>query len=155
LHKFAIAGTPRKEILMDSIDRKLLSLLREDARVPVATLAKTLKVARGTVQNRLARMEADGTIVGYTVKLKPEVEEQTIRALMTVAVEGNRTDEVLRSLRGDPAVCALHTTNGRWDIVAELRADSLEAVDRVLGRIRLIDGISNTETSLLLSTHKF
>ena len=140
---------------MDSIDRKLLSLLREDARVPVATLAKTLKVARGTVQNRLARLEADGTIVGYTVKLKPGVEEQTIRALMTVAVEGNRTDEVLRALRGDPAVCALHTTNGRWDIVAELRADSLAAVDRVLGRIRLIDGISNTETSLLLSTHKF
>lgn len=140
---------------MDAIDRKLLSLLREDARVPVATLAKVLKVARGTVQNRLARMDADGTIVGYTVKLKPEVEEQTIRALMTVAVEGNRTDEVLRSLRGDPAVCALHTTNGRWDIVAELRTDSLEAVDRVLSRIRLIDGISNTETSLLLSTHKF
>ena len=140
---------------MDSTDRKLLSLLRADARVPVATLAKSLKVARGTVQNRLARMEADGTIVGYTVKLKPQVEEQTIRALMTVSVEGNRTDEVLRSLRGDPAVCALHTTNGRWDIVAELRADSLEAVDRVLGRIRLIDGISNTETSLLLSTHKF
>jgi DNA-binding Lrp family transcriptional regulator len=140
---------------MDSTDRKLLSLLRDDARVPVARLAKSLKVARGTVQNRLARMEADGTIVGYTVKLKPQVEEQTIRALMTVAVEGNRTDEVLRSLRGDPAVCALHTTNGRWDIVAELRTDSLEAVDRVLGRIRLIDGISNTETSLLLSTHKF
>jgi len=140
---------------MDSTDRKLVSLLRDDARLPVATLAKSLKVARGTVQNRLARMEADGTIVGYTVKLKPQVEEQTIRALMTVAVEGNRTDEVLRALRGDPAVCALHTTNGRWDIVAELRTDSLEAVDRVLGRIRLIDGISNTETSLLLSTHKF
>lgn len=140
---------------MDSTDRELLSLLREDARVPVATLAKTLKVARGTVQNRLARMKADGTIVGYTVKLKPQVEEQSIRAFMTVAVEGNRTDEVLRSLRGDPAVCALHATNGRWDIVAELRADSLEAVDRVLSRIRLIDGISNTETSLLLSTHKF
>src|ERR1700727_1404216 len=152
---WGVWGRARKEIPMDSIDRKLLSLLREDARVPVATLAKTLKVARGTVQNRLARMEADGTIVGYTVKLRPEVEEQTIRALMTVAVEGNRTDEVLRSLRGDPAVCALHTTNGRWDIVAELRTDSLEAVDRVLGRIRLIDGISNTETSLLLSTHKY
>ena len=140
---------------MDSTDRELLSLLREDARVSVATLAKMLKVARGTVQNRMARMETDGTIVGYTVKLKPQVEEHTIRALMTVAVEGNRTDEVLRALRGDPAVCALHTTNGRWDIVAELRADSLAAVDRVLGRIRLIDGISNTETSLLLSTHKF
>ena len=69
-------------------------------------------------------------------------------------VSSARTDEVLKSLRGDPAVCALHTTNGRWDIVAELQTDSLEAVDRVLGRIRQIDGISNTETSLLLSTHK-
>jgi DNA-binding Lrp family transcriptional regulator len=140
---------------MDAIDRKLLSLLRRDARLPVAAMAKALKVARGTVQNRLTKMEADGTIVGYTVKLKPHEEDRQIRALMTVSVEGNRTDEVLKSLRGDPAVCALHTTNGRWDIVAELRADSLEAVDRVLGRIRLIDGISNTETSLLLSTHKY
>jgi DNA-binding Lrp family transcriptional regulator len=140
---------------MDSTDRQLLSLLRDDARVSVATLAKTLRLARGTVQNRLARLEADGTIVGYTVKLRPQSDDQSIRALMTVAVEGNRTDEVLRALRGDPAVCALHTTNGRWDIVAELRTESLEAVDKVLGRIRLIDGISNTETSLLLSTHKY
>jgi DNA-binding Lrp family transcriptional regulator len=140
---------------MDSTDQRLLSLLRDDARLSVAALAKTLQVARGTVQNRLSRMQRDGTIVGYTVKLKPQSEDQRIRALMTVAVEGNRTDEVLRSLRGDPAVCALHTTNGRWDIVAELRTDSLEAVDKVLSRIRLIDGISNTETSLLLSSHKY
>jgi len=140
---------------MDSTDHQLLSLLRDNARLSVASLAKTLHVARGTVQNRLTRMEADGTIVGYTVKLKPQAEDRKVRALMTVAVEGNRTDEVLRALRGDPAVSALHTTNGRWDIVAELRADSLEAVDRVLGRIRTIDGISNTETSLLLSTHKY
>lgn len=139
---------------MDDIDRQLIALLRENARVSVTTLAKKLRVARGTVQNRLARLESDGTIVGYTVRLRPQEEAQQIRALMTVAVEGNRTDEVLRALRGDPAVGALHSTNGRWDIVAELRADSLVAFDRVLGRIRQIDGISSTETSLLLSTHK-
>jgi DNA-binding Lrp family transcriptional regulator len=130
-------------------------MLRDNARISVAAMAKSLGVARGTVQNRLARLEADGVIAGYTVRLKLQDEDQRIRALMTVAVEGNRTDEVLRALKGDPAVCALHTTNGRWDIVAELRTESLEAVDRVLGRIRQIDGISNTETSLLLSTHKY
>jgi DNA-binding Lrp family transcriptional regulator len=140
---------------MDTTDRQLLSLLRANARTSVAAMAKALGVARGTVQNRLARLEADGVIQGYTVRLKLADEDRRIRALMTVAVEGNRTDEVLRALRGDPAVCALHTTNGRWDIVAELQTDSLEAVDRVLGRIRQIDGISNTETSLLLSTHKY
>ena len=139
---------------MDEIDRQLIALLRDDGRASVASLAKKLHVARGTVQNRMARLEADGTIVGYTVRLRPQVEEQRIRALTTVAVEGNRAEAVLKALRGDPAVSALHSTNGRWDIVAELRADSLQAFDRVLGRIRLIEGISNTETSLLLSTHK-
>jgi DNA-binding Lrp family transcriptional regulator len=139
---------------MDDIDRQLIALLRDDARVPIATLAKKLRVARGTVQNRIARLEADGTIVGYTVRLKPQAEEHRIRAFMTVAVEGNRPESVLRALRGDPAIGALHSTNGRWDFVVELRADSLEEFDRVLARIRLIEGVTKTETSLLLSTHK-
>ena len=139
---------------MDDTDRQLISLLRDNARASVASLAKVLRVSRGTVQNRLGKLEADGTIVGYTARLRPQAEAHQIRALMTVAVEGNRIGHVLSALRGDPAVSALHTTNGRWDIVAELRADSLEAFDRVLGRIRLLDGIANTETSLLLSTSK-
>ena len=139
---------------MDDIDRQLIALLRENSRIPLATLAKKLRVARGTVQNRLAKLEADGTVMGYTVRLRPQVEEQRIRALMTVAVEGNKADAVNKALRGDPAVGALYSTNGRWDLVAELRADSLEAFDRVLNRIRLIEGIASTETSLLLSTHK-
>src|SRR5262249_16049841 len=140
---------------MDDIDRQLIGLLRSDGRASVASLAKALGVSRGTVQNRMARLAADGTIVGYTVRLKPDVEEQRMRALMTVAVEGNKLDAVIKALRGEPAVAALYSTNGRWDIVAELRADSLEGFDRVLARIRLIEGISQTETSLLLSTFKF
>jgi DNA-binding Lrp family transcriptional regulator len=139
---------------MDSVDRQLISLLRDDARTPVATLAKQLGVARGTVQNRLAKLEAEGIIVGYTVRLRPQVEQHHIRAFMTVAVEGNRTEIVLRGLRGNPNVVALHTTNGRWDLVAELRTDNLEEFDRVLRQIGLMDGIASTETSLLLSTQK-
>lgn len=139
---------------MDDTDRKLIALLRANSRTPVAALAKALHVARGTVQNRIAKLERDGTIAGYTVRLKPQVDAHRIAAFMTIAVEGNRADSVLRALRGDPAVATLHTTNGRWDIVAELRADSLEAFDHVLGRIRQVDGIASTETSLLLSTHK-
>lgn len=139
---------------MDDIDRKLIALLRVNARASIASLAQQLRVARGTVRNRLTRLEDSGVIVGYTLRLKPQVEEQHIRALMTVLVEGNRTEAVIRALRGDPAVSALYSTNGRWDIVVELRAESLEAFDRVLARIRLVEGISSTETSLLLSTHK-
>jgi DNA-binding Lrp family transcriptional regulator len=141
-------------INLDDTDKALIALLRDNARATVASLAQQLKVARGTVQNRLARLEREGVITGYTVRLKPQAEAHQIRALMTIAVEGNRGAEVLRTLRGQPHVVALHTTNGRWDIVAELQTANLEAFDRVLSSIRLIDGIASTETSLLLSTHK-
>jgi DNA-binding Lrp family transcriptional regulator len=73
---------------------------------------------------------------------------------MTIAVEGNRAKDVMKVLRGHPNVATIHSTNGRWDMIAELRADTLENFDRVLGAIRLIDGIAGTETSILLSTHK-
>ena len=139
---------------MDDIDRQLIALLRDNARTSVAALAKKLRVARGTVQNRLNKLEEDGTIVGYTVRLKPQAEERRIRALMSVAVEANASETVAKAMRGDPAVAALYSTNGRWDLVAELHTDSLEAFDRVLARIRQLEGVSNTETNLLLSAYK-
>ena len=137
---------------MDELDQQLIARLRANARTSVAALAKQLQVARGTIQNRIARLERDGTIAGYTVRLGSQHDSPGISALMTISVSGNRGEAVLRSLRGDPAIQTLHTTNGRWDIIAELRADTLEAFDRVLGRIRKLEGISKTETSLLLST---
>jgi DNA-binding Lrp family transcriptional regulator len=141
---------------VDDLDRQLVGLLRSNARMPAATIARTLRVARGTVQNRIARLEHDGVIAGYTVRLAAAADDgRRVTALMLIAVEGNNVEKVLRSLRGDPAVSTLHTTNGRWDMVAELRADTLEEFDRVLSRIRRIEGVANSETSLLLSTHKY
>jgi DNA-binding Lrp family transcriptional regulator len=139
---------------MDDLDRQLIAELRTNARAPVAALAKKLRVARGTVQNRLNKLEKGGTILGYTVRLRPQTEVHRIAALMTIAVEGNRASQVIHTLKGDPAVTELHSTNGRWDLVAELRADTLEAFDQVLARIRLVEGISGTETSILLSSQK-
>jgi DNA-binding Lrp family transcriptional regulator len=139
---------------LDETDLKLIALLRRDARTPVAALARALGVTRATVQNRIARLEREGTIVGYTVQLRPDVERHAIRAVMSIAVEGNRAAEVRHALTGHPSVVALHTTNGRWDLIAELRTDSLQAFDQVLNTVRLLDGISTTETSLLLGTYK-
>lgn len=139
---------------MDDTDRQLIALLRDDARMSVVALAKALRVARATVQNRIARLEKEGVIVGYSVRLRPDAEAHRIRAIMLVEVHGHQGEQVRRALRGHPAVVALHTTNGRWDLVAELRAETLEALDRLLNSIRLIEGIANTETSILLSTHK-
>ena len=139
---------------MDDTDREIIALLRADARMPVAALAARLRVARGTVQNRLRRLEEEGVIVGYTVRLRPDSEPHRIRAWMSIAVEGNATPDVIRALRGELQVGALHSTNGRWDIVAELHAQSLEEFDLALTRIRLTPGIARTETSILLSTYK-
>ncbi len=139
---------------MDDVDRHLIALLRDDARMPVATLAKKMRVARATVQNRLSRLTREGTIVGFTVRLLPEAEAHRIRAIMSIEIEGNSGDDVRRTLRGMPNVVALHTTNGRWDMMAELRTDTLESFDSVLNTIRQIDGIVSTETSILLSTLK-
>lgn len=139
---------------MDDTDRQLISLLRGNARLSVVELARKLRVARATVQNRMARLEREGTVVGYTVRLRPEGEQQGIRAMTSIAIEGHHGEAVLRALRGHPQVVALHTTNGRWDLLAELRADTLEAFDTLLNAIRAIEGVANTETSILLSTHK-
>ncbi|AKU51694.1 Lrp/AsnC family transcriptional regulator [Xanthomonas arboricola] len=139
---------------MDETDRQLIALLRDDARMPVVAIARKLRVARATVQNRIARLEGNGVIVGYTVRLRPESEPHRIRAVMTIEIDGHQGEHVRRRLRGNPNVVALHTTNGRWDLLAELRADTLEAFDKVLNAIRAIEGIANTETSILLSTRK-
>lgn len=139
---------------MNDTDRQLLSLLRDNARESIATLARKLRVSRGTVQNRLSRLEQEGVIVGYTVRVKPGTQAHRIRAVMTISIEGSTTNAVLQTLRGDPNVHTLHTTNGRWDVIAEIHADTLESFDQVLGRIRLIPGISSSETSILLSTLK-
>ena len=139
---------------LDDTDRALIALLRDDARLPVATLAARLKVARGTVQNRLARLEREGVIAGYTVRLTTPAEKHRLRAIMSIQVEGRSSPQVVVQLRGMPCVSALYKTNGRWDFVAELQADTLEAFDRDLASIRTVPGIVQTETSILLSIHK-
>ncbi len=139
---------------MDDTDRQLVSLLRKDARTKVATLAHKLGVTRGTVTNRLRKLEDDQVIVGYTVRLRPDAEPRAIRAWMSVLVDGNQTRAVIASLLGEPAVEALHDTNGRWDLLAELRVEAMAELSQVLERVRLIKGIANTETSILLATYR-
>ena len=140
---------------MDSLDHQLIALLRADARVSVATLAHRLKVSRGTVTNRITRLEDDGVIVGYTVRLRPDAEPEEITAWMSIAVEGNETRAVIASMLGEPGVASLHATNGRWDLLAELRAGNLSQLSDVLERVRLIRGIQTSETSIHLATYRY
>jgi DNA-binding Lrp family transcriptional regulator len=143
-----------KSDVLDSTDQRLIALLRQDARRPVAALAAKLSVSRGTVNNRLAKLQKAGVIVGYTVQLRPDARPNEIRAWMAIDVEGNQTREVIANLLGEPGVGALHDTNGRWDLLAELRASTMSELSQVLERIRLLRGIRGTETSIHLQTYR-
>ena len=136
------------------VDPRLIALLRANARLSVADLAHKLAVSRGTVTNRMQRLQDAQVIVGYTVRLKPDAEPERIRAWMGITVEGNQSRAVIASLLGEPGVSALHDTNGRWDLLAELQTDSMSGLSQVLNRIRLIKGIRGTETSIHLASYR-
>ena len=139
--------------MMDELDRRLLALLRHNARESVVVLARKLKVSRGTVQNRIARMLAERHILGFTVRGSGDGEDR-VRAVMSIAIEGEQTGKVVKALRGFAEVESLYTTNGRWDLVTTLNTANLAEFSRVLDTIRLIAGIDATETSLLLAPAK-
>ena len=139
--------------MIDETDHRLVALLRANAREPAASLAKKLKVSRGTVQNRIARMLARGAIRGFTVRMAAADADQ-MRAIMCIAIAGEKSAKVVRALKGFPEVENIYTTNGRWDLVAELCTSTLAGFSQALDQIRLIEGIAATETSLLLASAK-
>ena len=139
---------------LDQIDRKLIALLRHDARAPVSTLAADLRLSRATVKSRIDRLAERGIIQGFTVLLKSGADEARVKAVMMVEIEGAATEKVARRLTGIPQVRAIHSTNGKWDLIVDIETESLEEFDTVLREMRALEGIITSETSLLLSRMK-
>ena len=121
---------------MDAVDQRLISILRHDGRQSISDLALELGVSRSTVRGRLEKLEAGGAIIGYTVVLRADAVSPPVRGLTMIEVEGRMLDRVIDGLVGFPEVGAIHTTNGRWDLVVELSAQSLADLDAVLRRLR-------------------
>lgn len=137
---------------IDDLDHRMLALLREDGRAPVSKLAAILRVSRTTVQARLDRLLESGAVFGFTVRVREDHDDGAIRAVMMIEVAGKSTSSIIKRLRGLPELQALHTTNGTWDLVADIRAANLRDFDRVLHDVRAIEGVLNSETSILLSS---
>lgn len=144
-------SSPAKHIF-DDHDHMLISLLRRDGRAPVSKLAQIMGVTRGTVQSRIDRLLASGAVLGFTVRVREDTCDTMVRAVMMIEVEGRNTSHVISKLRGLPELRQLHTTSGKWDLVTEIVVENLAEFDRVLREVRMVDGIRNSETSLLLST---
>lgn len=139
---------------MDKTDERLIAALRHDARASLSDLALQLNLSRTTVRARIERLQARGDILGFTVVLKEDTLRDPVRGLMMIGIEGRGTERVIRQLHGMSEVRAVHSTNGRWDVIVELGTETLEALDAALTRIRKLDGITTSETSLLLATRK-
>lgn len=143
-----------KRQAMDTLDSQLIALLRTNARMTVATMAHRCKVSRGTVANRIRGLERIGVITGYTVRLRQDSGPKGIHAWMTIAVDRDGAKAVVATLLGFPFVTALYDTNGRWDLLAELHAASLQDLSEALEHIRITKGILTSETSIHLATFR-
>ena len=141
-------------IPLDDLDRRLIGLLRGDSRLPSATLARQLGVSRGTVQNRIARLVECGVLLGFTVRLSGDAEGAAVRAITSIEVRSADMRAVVAALRRLPDVGQVHSTNGRWDLVAEINTADLAALDRTLTAIRALKAVANSETSILLAALK-
>lgn len=136
---------------LDELDQRLISALRDDGRAAHASLAAQLNVTRATIKARLARMEARGVILGYRVQLASDTLRPNVRALTHIKILGHRTDRVIQRLKGVHWIKSIHTTNGRWDLIAELAADTNRELDQALLAIREIEDIAESETAILLN----
>ena len=139
---------------MTEMDEKLIGALRHDARASLSQLAPMLGWSRATVRARLTKLKESGEIVGFSVVLKNDLIRDPVRGLMMIAIEGRGTDRIIRQLSSMPEMRQVHSTNGRWDVIVEIGTQTLEEFDNVLFRVRRLEGITSSETSLLLATRK-
>jgi len=142
-------------IEMDDMDRRLLAALRRDGRASLSDLAHDLGITRATVRARMEKLSQAGEIRGFSVITRGDLAQSPVRALTMLGIEGPGMDRIRRLVSGRREVQAVHSTNGKWDLIVELGTDTLEALDLVLRDIRKMDGVSTSETSLLLSTSRF
>ncbi|WP_120631951.1 Lrp/AsnC family transcriptional regulator [Ruegeria sp. EL01] len=137
---------------MDKTDSLIISELRRNSRISLSALASITGLSRVTVRSRMERLVKSGVILGFTISLKDDTQKIPIRGMTMLGIEGAGTERIKRTLRGFPAVSAIHATNGKWDLIVETGTETLEELDIVLGQIRRIQGVRDSETNLLLAT---
>jgi DNA-binding Lrp family transcriptional regulator len=138
--------------MLDDLDHGILRLLADDARMPIANLARRLGVARSTAQARLARLEADGTVAGYTVRLGPGVAAEKVHALLSLVVDVRRVDTIIQALHGLTEVRTIYTVSGPVDLVAVVRTGTATELDAVIDRVARVSGVERVQSSIVLRT---
>ena len=138
--------------LMDGIDQRLISALRENGRAPTAELARLVGRSRTSVQSRIERLEREGVIIGYGVRLAPEHDLGAVRAHVMIKVGPKEARAVIAALQAIPQVRVLHSVSGEVDLIAVAAAASVAEMDAVIDQIGVLDGVERTTSSIILST---
>ena|ERR1700761_9518906 len=143
----------KKSILqLDEIDRRLLALLRKDARMPIARLSKSLGITRASIYARLQKLKDGGVIEGFTVRVNAEFDRRMIRAHVLVKITGKLARATEKQLQAIPEIVALHAISGVYDLIAELEAGSAAELNELIDRIGELQGVEKTTSSILLAT---
>lgn len=137
---------------LDATDRALLALLRENARAPVAQLARALSLSRTTVQSRIERLERQRVVVGYTVVVPDAAEAALVRAHVFITVAPRQSGSIEQALRRIAEVRVLHSVSGPFDLIAVVAAHSIGELDALIDRIGALDGVERTTSAIVLST---
>ena len=137
---------------MDDTDKKLLDVLRDNARISLSSLSRVLHLSRSTVQDRIAKLERRGVIAGYTVRLGRDIAAREIRAQVMLKIVPRALEDVVAFCRRHKSVTALHTISGEYDLAAMLRAETTSELDEAIDAIAMLKGVERTQTSVLLST---
>lgn len=141
-------------VVLDEMDQRLIAELRRDGRAALSDLAESLGLSRATVRARMERLTTRGEIAGFTVLTRGDVSVLPVRGMMMIGIEGRGAEKITARLTGLPAVQAVHSTIGKWDLIVDLGTQTLLELDEVIVKIRNMEGVMTSETNLLLSTRK-
>ncbi|SHE40982.1 transcriptional regulator, AsnC family [Litoreibacter ascidiaceicola] len=139
---------------MDDLDHQLLQLLTKDARASATVLARNLGVSRGTIQNRIDRLQHQNVIKRFTVELSAGKTDSQVSAFTLIRLKADDGKATIQSLRRISAILDIHTLSGSFDLVAEVRASSLSNLDTVLDSIRALPEVAETQSHIRLSSSK-
>jgi len=143
---------PPRNVWMKDLDASIIALLKRNARMSVTQMSHELGASRVTINSHIRKMEQSGIITGYTVTLGAEEFRHKVSGWIMITVDASKEEAVIDELAGMPQIARLFTTNGRWDLAAEIQTSTLESLDAAISRLRQIPGIKETDTSLLLSS---
>ena len=135
---------------VESTEKRILSVLEEDAQASYAEIAERAEVSKPTVRKYIEKLEEEGVIVGYSADVDPKKLSGQSIAIVGVDVESERYVEVTRKLKDLDAIESLYTSSGDHTLMAEIRAADGDALGDVINEeIVDLDGVSAAHPSFL------